>query len=105
MNEVLMGVIAGLKLAVFSSLAVFIYMTQTSNESLDVSKFYYLSAAFVLMAVVESIYVISLAQGGLPILEFLTDFENVEIIMESLYIIAALSVIVFLREFGSSGEQ
>lgn len=104
MSEIIMGIVAGLKLSVFASLAVFVYMTQTSNKGLDVSKFYYLAAAFVLMAIVESIYVLSLAQGSLPALNFLSDFGNVEIAMEVLYTVAALSVIAFLRGFGSDGE-
>lgn len=96
MSETLAGIVVGAELAVFTALLVFIYVAQDSDPALDLTPFYVLAGAFLLIAFVHSLYVLSVVEAGLRGLTMFADFGTVEAVSQVLAIVAGLAAIYFL---------
>ena len=90
----LQGLVVGTKLAVFTAIVVYSYLAHTASKSYDMRFLILGSLAFVGMAVVEFLSVLT-TQGALTI-SFLGDIQSQTLTMDVLYLVAGISITGFL---------
>ena len=101
MSEILMGVVAGAKLGIFTILFAYTYLLNRSTD-LPAAPLLLLSGAFFVMVLGELVYVFG--QGGQVAIPWLTDFENLQFFVDVLEIGAVAGAGLFLRSLRSQLE-
>ena len=90
----LQGLVVGTKVAVFSAIVVYSYLAHKASNNYDMRFLILGSLTFVTMALVELATALT-TQGVLEI-SFLADVQNKTILMDFLYLLAGVSMTVFL---------
>lgn len=90
----LQGLVVGVKLALFAAIVVYSYLAHISSESYDMRFLILGSLAFVAMAAVEFLAVLT-TEGVLSI-SYLADIQSRTILMDFLYLVAGASMTAFL---------
>lgn len=98
MSEILMGVIAGLKLAVFTVLLIYISMIQWASDA-DWRLYQVAALAFVVMALGETFFVAAQLGETHGVFQWFESFANVRLWNNVLYIVAGTSIAVWQRGY------
>jgi hypothetical protein len=94
--------LAGATLAVFVLIATFVYLTSSSSQQ-SLNWLYPLSLAFAALAAAEYVFVADQAVSA-TLVPWLSEFQNLRIVQDLLYLIAGTSLVFFLRAFRKEEE-
>jgi len=101
MSEIIIGVIAGAKLGVFTILFAYTYLLTRSTD-LQAAPLLLLAGAFFVMVLGELVYIAG--QGSSVAIPWLTNFENLQFFADVLEIGAVVGAGLFLRSLRSQLE-
>lgn len=101
MNEIIMGVVAGAKLGIFTILFAYTYLLNRSTD-LPAASLLLLAGAFFVMVLGELVYISG--EGGQGAIPWLTNFWNLQFFADVLEIGAVVGAGLFLRSLRSQLE-
>lgn len=104
-EEVILGAIAGTKIAVFTLFLLFLYMTQHASENLDLRLGYIIGGALIIIAIGEFNYALAINEPQQAIIPWLNDLSNLQTFSEAFYLIAGIASVYFFRTFREDIES
>lgn len=97
-NELLLGMMAGLKLGIFSALLAYTHLAYKTSEMKLLWLFYPVSFAFLVMAVGEAAFVLDLVTEQ-TVVPWVSQQDNIHVLNDFMYLVASSFAAVFMTLF------